>query len=57
MMIFPAEDEPRWAANFQSEIVITDVQASMMKGERIENPNRVLLLNGPYRVYGAQAGT
>jgi hypothetical protein len=57
MMIFPAEDEPRWAANFQSEIVITDVQASMMKGERIENPNRVLLPNGPYRVYGAQAGT
>lgn len=57
MMIFPAEDEPRWAANFQSEIVITDVQVSMMKGERIENPNRVLLPNGPYRVYGAQAGT
>lgn len=53
MMIFPAEDEPRWAANFQSEIVITDVQASMMKGECIENTDRVLLPNGSYRGYGA----
>ena len=54
MMRFPAEDGLQ---TFQSEIVITDVQASMMKGERIENPNRVLLPNGPYRGHGAQAGT
>lgn len=57
MMLFPVEEEPRWAANFQPEIVITDVQASMMKGEYIENTDRVLLPNGSYRSYGAQTGT